>query len=49
MFVINNLLVTKVLVNYDLKKVLFGPFQALPKNHITKKRLQANTCSLVAL
>ena len=26
MFVINNLLATKVLVNYDLKKVLFGPF-----------------------
>ena len=29
MFVINNLLATKVLVNYDLKKVLFGPFSYL--------------------
>ena len=27
MFVINNLLVTKVLVNYDLKKVLFASFK----------------------
>ena len=38
MFVINNLLVTKVLVNYYLKKVLFGSYWVYNNGLISKKK-----------